>query len=413
MSISRRLFLKGACTAGLTLACESVWPYLSFAENSAGAGQKPILVLIQLSGGNDGLNTVVPYNDGAYFSARASLALRGEQVLPLTGQVALNGHMPEMQKLYKSGQLAIVQAVGYAQPNRSHFRSTEIWQTAEPKKLAEVGWLGKYLDLAFAGNQKEIFPAVNVDPFLPLSLVARKINTPSIDDLKKFRFNADPSYRADRKTQLNTFNNIYETYQINDANSANAETLHLLKDAGINASKASARLNRLATNSSSGQYPVGKFGDNLRFIAQMIAGNLPAHVYTTSLDGFDTHTNQERVQTGLLKQLSKGLAAFQNDLEASGQAPRVITVVFSEFGRRVSENGARGTDHGTAQPVFIVGNKVKSGIYGDAPSLTNLDDGDLKHKIDFRCVYATVLDKWLQADSRQVLGQQYDVLPFV
>jgi uncharacterized protein (DUF1501 family) len=411
MTVSRRTFMKSSL--GLLGLCLSPSEIFTMLAPGAGAqartpGSK-ILVLVQLGGGNDGLNTVVPYGYGAYYQARPSLAIAQAEVLPLTGQIGLNPNLKGLADLYKSGKLAVVQAVGYPNPNRSHFRSMEIWQTAEPSKIADRGWLGKYLDLAVEGKQgKNNFPAINVDPILPKTLTSAKVAVPSVNSVYDFRFKTDPRYMEDRRAQIAAFNDIYKDFP-----STRPHT-ELLRQAGLEARESSDYLLKVVRNyKGSVQYPRDNFAENLKFIAQMITGGVNSRIYTVSLDGFDTHTNQSRTQTNLLKHLSEALSAFQKDLEAQGVSQDVVTLVFSEFGRRVSENGGRGTDHGTAEPLFIIGSNVKGGIYGDHPELTRLDDGDLRYKIDFRTIYATMLDRWLGADSRQILGASYGSLEFI
>lgn len=390
---------------GVMLSADELFSLTAQAEGLKGTKQ---LVLIQLSGGNDGLNTVIPYGSGAYYDARPQLAIPQKDVLKLNDQIGLHPSMTGMQELFSSGHLAVVQGTGYPSPNRSHFRSIEIWQTAEPDKIGDTGWLGRYLDLAFAAEKHASLPAVNVDPMLPKTLFARKIVVPSVNNIYEFRFRTDPHFRKDHDRQLSAFNDIYGEF---DSKRPHAD---VLKKAGLEANQASDYLLKMVKSyKSTVKYPSGKLADGLKFIAQMISGGVTAPVFTVSLDGFDTHVNQQRAQASLLKQLSDSIAAFQADLKVHSLDDQVLTVVFSEFGRRVQENSGKGTDHGTAEPMFVIGNAVKGGIYGEHPSLTTLDSGDLKHTTDFRTVYATVLDRWLGADSVQVLGKRFENLPIL
>jgi uncharacterized protein (DUF1501 family) len=405
MTLSRRTFL----TSGLGLLSLYLSPSELFemiapqaAAQPRAAGNK-VLVVVQLGGGNDGLNTVVPYGNGSYYQARPNLAIAQDQVLALNGQIGLNPNLKGIAQLYGDGKVAIIQSVGYPSPNRSHFRSMEIWQTAEPTKIADRGWLGKYLDFAVSGDQgKNNFPAINVDAVLPKSLTSAKVAVPSVNSVYDFRFKTDPRYMEDRRAQIAALTEIYKDFSSPRPNS------ELLRQAGLEARESSDYLLKVVRNyKGSVQYPKDNFAENLKFISQMITGGVNSRIYTVSLDGFDTHTNQTRTQTNLLKHLSDALYAFQTDLQMHGVDKDVVTLVFSEFGRRVSENGGRGTDHGTAGPVFIIGSSVKGGIYGDSPVLSSLDDGDLRYRTDFRTVYATILDRWLDADSRQILGANY------
>lgn len=412
MTISRRDFITaGLGVLGVVLSPLEIFQLAARAESGdagqdggkGGRGGEKVLVLVQLSGGNDGLNMVVPYGVGGYYDARPNIAVAQKDVLALDNKIGLHPNMKGLAQLYKDKKLSIVQGVGYPNPNRSHFRSIEIWQTGDPEKIAEVGWLGKYLDCKYAGKQKDSMPAVNVDAVLPKTLLASKVTVPSVNNVYDFRFRTDAQFRDDRKEQVEAFADIYSSFDLK------RPYVELLRESGLEANKASDYLLKIV-KSYKGQvaYPGGKLGDGLKFIAQMISGGVSSSIYTVSMDGFDTHTNQSRAQANLLKQLSDALTAFQTDLEQHGRDQSVITVVFSEFGRRVAENGGRGTDHGTAEPMLLLGSALNGGIYGDYPDLSNLDAGDLKFNVDFRSVYATILDQWLAADSVQILGRKFD-----
>lgn len=408
MAVTRRKFIRGGLgmmgMLGLTMTAESL---LALSAQAQKPGQRQ-LVVIQLSGGNDGLNTVIPFARGAYYDARPQIAIPEREVLKLSDECGLHPSMKGMQELFLKGNLAVIEGAGYAGPNRSHFRSIEIWQTAEPEKIGETGWLGRYLDQSPRPKDNPALPAVNVDAMLPKTLYARKVVVPSVNNVYEFRLRTDPHFRKDREAQLEAFSDIYRDFQ---SKRPHAE---FLRKAGLEANQASQHLLSIVKSyKGNAKYPAGKLGDGLKFISQMIAGGITAPVFTVSLDGFDTHANQLRTQAGLLKQLSDALLAFQGDLEAHGMADQVLTLVFSEFGRRVQENSGKGTDHGTAQPLFLVGTKVKGGLYGEHPSLTQLDNGDLKYTLDFRTVYATILEHWLEADSTQILGKRFETLPVV
>ncbi|HNB24413.1 MAG TPA: DUF1501 domain-containing protein [Candidatus Melainabacteria bacterium] len=406
MTLSRRKFIQGGLgMLGLIMTAEEIFRLPAQATGLNGHKQ---LVLIQLSGGNDGLNTVIPFGNGAYYDARPQISIAQKDVLKLNEQVGLHPSMAGMRELFQDGKLAIVEGVGYGNPNRSHFRSIEIWQTAETDRIGDTGWLGRYLDLAYSGKSETALPAVNVDAMLPKTLYARKVVVPSVNNIYEFKFRSDPKFKKDREQRIEAFKDIYGSF---DSKRPHAE---MLRKAGLEANNASDHLLNLVKNyKSTVKYPQGKLGDGLKFISQMIAGGISAPVFTVSLDGFDTHVNQQRAQANLLKQLSDALLAFQNDLRTHGREDQVLTLVFSEFGRRVQENSGKGTDHGTAEPLFLMGSTVKGGIYGEAPNLTNLDAGDLKYAVDFRTVYATVLESWLGADSTEILGKRFEILPIV
>lgn len=411
MAISRRTFLQGGL--GLMSWYLSAPHALLLSAQAAEfaprvAGKSKILVVVQMGGGNDGLNTVVPYSDGTYYQVRPTIGQAADKVLPLNQQVGFNPVMTGMHDLFKDGKVAVVQAVGYPNPNRSHFRSIEIWQTARPDKIAETGWLGRYLDCSDCTKNGNIFAAVNVEPTLPKTLLSNKVMVPSVSNVFDFKFRTDPQYLQDHATQVKTFEDIYGSF------SSKRPHAEILRKAGLEANKASDYLQKIVRSyHSEVKYPDGSFGNGLKFIAQMIAGGVDSRIFTVNLDGFDTHTNQLSSQNRLLKQFSEGISAFYKDLQTHNLQDDVIIFAFSEFGRRVAENNGRGTDHGTAAPTYIIGSPIKGGVYGDPPSLTSLDDGDLKYKIDFRTIYATILDKWMKADSKEVLGQQFEYIPFV
>jgi uncharacterized protein (DUF1501 family) len=411
MSITRRTFLQ----AGLGAAAWYIGAPHALILGAQAAefaprvtGKSKILVLVQMGGGNDGLNTVIPYNDGTYYKARPTIGIQPEKVLKLNDNVGFNPNMTAMHELFNQGKVAVVQAVGYPNPNRSHFRSIEIWQTGQPDKIENTGWLGRYLDCADCTKNGNIFAAVNVEPALPKTLQSNSVMVPSVSNVFDFTFRTDPQYLQDRATQLRTFDEIYQSF------SSKRPHAELLRKAGLEANKASDYLQKIVRGYKGNvKYPDGSFGNGLKFIAQMISGGVDGRIFTVNLDGFDTHTNQLSGQNRLLKQLSEGVGAFYKDLQEHDLQDDVVVMAFSEFGRRVAENNGRGTDHGTAAPVYIIGSKVKGGVYGDGPSLTTLDDGDLKYKIDFRSIYATMLDRWMAADSKQILGQNFDYIPFV
>lgn len=411
MTISRRTFLQGGLglmswylTAphALLLSAQAA----EFAPRVA--GKSKILVLVQMGGGNDGLNTVVPYSNSTYYGVRPQIGIKPDKVLQLNGELGFNPSMPGLHELFKAGKVAVIQGVGYPNPNRSHFRSIEIWQTAKPDKIIDTGWLGRYLDCADCTKNGNIFAAVNVEPTLPKTLSANTVMVPSVSNVFDFKFRTDPMYLQDREAQLKTFNDIYGSF------TSKRPHADLLRTAGLEANRASDYLQKIVRSYKGDvKYPDGHFGDGLKFISQMIAGGVDSRIFTVNLDGFDTHTNQVNGHNRLLKQFSEGVSAFYADLQQHNLQDDVVIFGFSEFGRRVAENNGRGTDHGTAAPVYVIGSQIKGGVYGDHPSLTTLDDGDLKYKIDFRSIYSTLLDRWMAGDSKQVLGQQFDYIPFV
>jgi len=407
MEFTRREFLtKTATTVAVGLAVPPWLAKMVWAEGAAGPGTAAgrSLVVIQLTGGNDGINTVIPYADAAYRANRPTIAYADNQVLHLSDHVGLNPVMTGMKELYDGGKLAIVQGVGYPNPNRSHFRSMEIWQTAAPEKLETEGWVGRYLDAVREGRASAL-TGINIGNEASEAFQSAHAAVPTIQGLANFGMafprTADGDQRSAmlRKIQTADSNVPYSRFLKETAQSTydSADRIH----AGIEKYRSNV------------VYPKGGLGKGLQQVAMLVSANLGTRVFYVSTSGFDTHSGQARRQPALLQDLSDSLLAFQQDMEQMGAEDRVLTVVFSEFGRRVHENASAGTDHGTASEMFIVGKPVKGGLYGEYPSLTNLDQGDLKFSTDFRSVYATVLDRWLGANSEIVLGKRFEDLRFV
>lgn len=360
-----------------------------------------VLVVVQLGGGNDGLNTVVPHGLDDYYRARPNLGLRGDSLLKLNDELALNSKLIDLMRLHDDGKLAIVQGVGYPNPDRSHFRSMEIWQTAsESDEFLSRGWIGRYFDNCCAGAPR---PQAGVAiGERPQAFEGERGIGISTTDPAKFGWN--PGRNVDHTEAFKALNQEPLT--------ANG-TLDFLQHTATNAILSSKEV-QLAAERGGVTAPLpGKGKRNapqLETVAGLIRGGLQTRIYYVSVGGFDTHANQVDQHGRLLEQFSTSMASFQAQLEADGTADRVTTMVFSEFGRRVHENGSGGTDHGTAAPLFLMGKHVKPGLHGATPSLTDLDDGDLKYTVDFRRVYSTLLEDWFAADPAQVLGKKYDRL---
>ncbi len=406
---TRREFLKtGARGAGL-LAFSRFAP--SFLVSSAALGapaaekDRTILVLVQLAGGNDGLNTVVPYADRQYRRLRPTLALPEKELLPINSQFALHGACAQMHELLKDGKLGIVQNVGYPNPNRSHFRSTEIWESASDANITlSTGWLGRYFDNACAGAPGGDPCGINIGSEVPQTFLGEQAHA-------TFTLSNQGRNRRQQTASLDLLESLAKAGgEHGDAHDNPGYLRHTLMDTIVTERKFQAVL---AAYRPQAQYPGNPLAQSLRNVAALIAGGGATRIYYVSLGGFDTHSNQANQHANLLRNLSESLAAFQQDLEAHKLDGQVLTMTFSEFGRRPSENESRGTDHGTAAPLFVMGSRVKSGLHGRAPSLEVERNQDLQFSTDFRQVYATVLDRWLGGRSGEVLGRQFSALDFV
>ena len=415
MLASRRRFLQatlGSSTllsAGLTVPAflaKSAWAASDPSAGKAGSLSENILVVVQLSGGNDGLNTVIPFADDGYGRNRITLRIPDNQVLKLNDQIGLHPQMEGFKKLFDSQRLAIVQGVGYPNPDRSHFRSMDIWHTAKPDREDKTdGWLGRTIDSDPREAGQDV-PALHLGPNqLPLALVSQKTPVPSIESMAGFRLQT-----AGGALPLSSLAQLAEA-----ARPDAPPLLDFLRRSTLNAYASSAQVQEaLKEERSAAAYPDFALAQKLKQIAQLIDAQLSTRIYYVSLDGFDTHANQAPAQAALLNQLSASVAAFIEDLAQRGRQDRVMVLGFSEFGRRVRENASQGTDHGTAAPVFLAGGRVASGLIGAQPSLSDLDgEGDLKFHTDFRRLYASLLDGWLGCPSEKVLGQRFEPLGIV
>jgi uncharacterized protein (DUF1501 family) len=406
---TRREFLrtsgKGIGLLAFSQFAPSFLVQSTLAASPAPEKDRSILVLVQLAGGNDGLNTLVPFEDENYYRLRPTLGLPKEQVLRISDALALHPSCAAMHTLFNDGKLAAVQNVGYPNPNRSHFRSAEIWETAsQSEEFLGTGWIGRFMDNACAGAPADSHDpiAVHITNGLPQSFLGVGGHS---------TFGMQPTGGSRRESEENR--KLLESMASAPAASdhGNASFLkHTLMDALVTERKVQRVLGDYRPGAA---YPANAFANSLRNVAALIAAGLPTRVYFVSLSGFDTHSNQLSQQATLLTQLSEGLAAFQKDLEAHKLDDQVTTMTFSEFGRRPSENESRGTDHGTAAPLFMMGSKVKGGLHGTAPALNLERNQDIEFTTDFRQVYATALDRWLGCPSQTVLGGKFEPLQII
>lgn len=407
---TRREFLKQFGAASLVSLGAAPPSFL--ARAAAATEAKPderILVLVQLAGGNDGLNTVVPYGRDEYYKARPGIAIDRGAVLKLNDELGLHPAMEGFRKLFDEGWLSIIQGVGYPNPDRSHFRSMDIWQTAKPEKEdLSSGWLGRALDSTVEQHVGKVPGLAFGTDKLPLSLVASKINVPTVRDVKSYQLQLGPGSEAALKAHKQALERIasHEATAGSD--------LDFLRRTARTAWSSAEKLKQIAASYKPAvPYPGNGLGQKLRTVAEIISGDLGTRMFFVNLDGFDTHSQQANAHQALLAELSSAITAFVGDLKGHGQADRVLVATFSEFGRRVAENGSLGTDHGAASQMFVISSKCKGGVIGTHPSLTDLDDGDLKFHTDFRSVYATLLDRWLNIPSEPVLGGAFRAVEFV
>lgn len=379
----------------------------------------PILVVLQLAGGNDGLNTLVPFSDDAYYRARPGLAVRNP--LKINDALGLHPRLTGLRGLYDEGHLGIVQGVGYPNPNRSHFRSTEIWQTAADANITEShGWIGRYFDSCCQGEDPCV--GVSIGSQTPQAFVAREPKGISFSKPEQFRFasESDSNPAAAEKFFRSTNEHVTESNEggsigmLPGPASGQGDTMDFLRRTALDAQMSSDKILEITRKSQTHiPYPANNLANSLNLVARLIAGGLPTRVYYIGQGGYDTHSNQAGSHDRLMAELDSALTAFTSDLKAQGNFSRVVLMTFSEFGRRVAENGSGGTDHGAAAPLFVTGGAIKAGLYGTTPSLTDLQDGDIVHNIDFRSVYATVLKNWLKVPVEPILHRAFPVLGFV
>jgi len=402
--MERREFLKKTALASTALMMPAfLKPFEAFAADGSQLSGFKSLVIIQLSGGNDGLNTVVPYCDDIYYQKRKTIAIQQPNVIALNDMQGLNPNLGALKELYDQGWMSIINAVGYPNPDRSHFRSMDIWQTAsDANQFLTTGWIGRYLD---ANNKAAQTPylAIEVDDTLSLAMKGEKLKGIAVQD---------PN-RLFQTTREPFFKNLMQ--QQHAAEHLSEDNLGYLYKTMIETYSSADYIQKTSkTYNVTATYPATGFANELKNVSKFINSGLDTRIYYVSLGGFDTHVGQMDQQGRQLKVYADAVAAFVKDLKATGKLDDTLIMTFSEFGRRVEQNASNGTDHGTANNVFVFGGKLaKAGIYNDAPSLTDLDSGDLKFKVDFRDVYATLLTKWLEVDNSAILTRNFTGLDFI
>jgi uncharacterized protein (DUF1501 family) len=386
----------------------------------SGVPQERVLVVVQLAGGNDGLNTVVPFGDAAYYRARPTIGIPAKNVLKLgkNAEVGLHPQLTGFKDLYDQGMLTVVQGTGYPNPNRSHFKSMDIWHTADTTGTG-TGWLGRYFDNDCCGSPvdggggrgtPEPMAGIAIGRDAPLAMKGDKSQPIGFESAELFQWlgkGVDESLAA--PYQQISRRGVVEG--VDPETSAG-----FLMRTSLDAQISSDQIRKAVSQRPMVAYPGNELARQLAMVSSMIRAGLPTRVYYVTLGGFDTHAGQggeNGRHAQLMNQLGSSVKAFYEDLKAHGNDQRVLTMSFSEFGRRVGQNASGGTDHGTAAPMFLAGPMVKPGVIGDQPSLTDLDSGDLKHRIDFRSVYAGILTNWLKADANKVLEGSFRALPVI
>ncbi|XWW45630.1 DUF1501 domain-containing protein [Fibrella sp. USSR17] len=406
--MQRRNFLK---KSALTTAGTMLIPHFLKAYELNQLGMAPAtgktLVIVQLSGGNDGLNTVVPFRNDIYYRERPTLAIPRDKVLSLNDEIGFNPALESLKSLYDDGLVTVINNVGYPNPDRSHFRSMDIWQTAsDSDKYLATGWLGRYLDANCIGAAAcQPHRAVEVDDTLSLALKGTNVNGLAMLNPQKLY----------NQTRGNLMEGLAKSRHDNEHNNVS----YLYKTLAETVSSAAYVYDKSAKSASPvsatrGTYPTTELGSRLKTVSELIQSGVSTSVYYISISGFDTHINQPNQQERLLRQYADAVKAFMGDMKATDRQNDVLLMTFSEFGRRVKQNASNGTDHGTANNVFLVGGGLTPGkVFNEAPNLTNLDEGDLKYTVDFRNIYATLLRDWLKTDDTAILGRKFDTLGFV
>ncbi len=408
---TRREFLEtmAVSSAGMTLPSflgGSVARILAGEDGGSsipGFRDNNVLVVVQLSGGNDGLNMVVPYGDDNYHKARPSIGVDPSNVLKLNDYLGLHKRCSAFKELYDRGLVSIINGVGYPNPNRSHFRSMKIWHSGNSDgDVSDYGWIGRYHDNCCDGRGGTNPAAeVNIGGSLPLAMKSERGYG--------ITFNKPEQYRWRSGKHGPSTEELKQVNKLSSSSSDSDEPVDFLRHTTSRIAMSTSEVqSAISKKRKTPGYPDNGFANDLKRVASLIGGGLPTRVYYVSMGGFDTHSGQRGQHENLMEKYSEAMLSFQEDLKMHGLDDRVLTLTFSEFGRRVEENASNGTDHGKAGPMFLVGKPAQAGIQSDHPDLSDLDNGDLKHTVDFRSVYATVLEHWFSADAKQVLGQTFD-----
>lgn len=395
--MKRRNFIKSSAVASSALMMPGFLSAYT-GNNLTSSRSGKILVVIQLSGGNDGLNTIIPFEDDIYYRERPMISIPKNEVLKVGSEMGFHPELAPLRDLYNAGQMTIINSVGYPNPTRSHFRSMDIWQTGSGSEdYWSTGWLGRYLDSHCQGRPAH--HALEVDEGLSLAMRGLHKSGFAMSDARSVKnATANRFLNKASKTNFSSESNLSYLYKTLVKTQESAD--YLFEKSKVHTSKTT--------------FPNGKFAQDLKQIAELITADTATQVYYVSLGGFDTHAQQRGRQKRLLKTYAEAVKAFTDDLKSNNLFDDTLIMTFSEFGRRVKQNASGGTDHGTANNVFLMGGKLKKpAFFNAAPDLTNLQNQDLVYDIDFRQIYSTILDRWLAADSGVVLKKEFSLLGFV
>jgi uncharacterized protein (DUF1501 family) len=415
--LSRRQFLTHSLKSASLLSLGTVVPqFIANTARAAEAGKDTVLVVIEMNGGNDGLNTVIPYGDDLYHKARPTLAFKKDQVVRVTDHIGLHPAMRSFDQMLQKGQLAIVQGVGYPNPDRSHFESMDIWQSADPRRKTGSGWLGR--GAPQMRDTKGNVPIMQIGPSrLPMALQGSPGDVVSINNRQPYRLDLGGGEPARLKARRKLLEDLTQPAKDEDAGAM----LDFVRRREVQTLSTIDRIQEVLTGTANvgrdqmafenGRFvAINTLGQKLQLVAQLIQKGFGTRVFYVMIDGFDTHSSQADQHRKLLAEIADGISGMFNVLQATGHDKRVLAMTFSEFGRRVNENGSKGTDHGSGSCLFVAGPALKAGLVGEHPSLSDLDSGDLRYHTDFRRVYATLLDCWLGCDSNAVLAGKFEHL---
>jgi uncharacterized protein (DUF1501 family) len=397
MLINRKTFIQTGTLASASVMLPGFLHALS-RKPTVPPGNK-VLVIVQFNGGNDGLNTIIPVTNDIYYRERPRLAIDKTKTLTLTDDAGLHPALVACKALYDEGNLAMLNTVGYPNPDRSHFRSMDIWQSgSQSNEYIYTGWLGRYLDAQCSGCDKPT-QIIEMDDMLSLAMKGKNYSGIATTDPKRlYNSSNDPYYKQ-----------LIAGYQHGEETAD-----YLYKTMGDAINSASYIHDKSQLQAAGKNYPATELGKNLRTIASLILSDINTKVYYVSLGSFDTHINQEAQQKRLFMQFNDAIKAFTDDMKAQHRFEDVLLMTFSEFGRRVGQNASNGTDHGTANNMFLISGALKQkGFLNPLPDLADLIDGDLKYTVDFKSVYATVLANWLGADDQKIIGKSYSKLKFI